>query len=63
MDDIRNHDTHPTEEEAAWMETDGLGAVVRACVLGAVALMVGLGASMLVEDTDLRNDVAIFGPR
>jgi hypothetical protein len=44
------------------MQVDGVGAVLRACVLAAVALLVGLGASMLVEDIPAAN-VAIFGSR
>ena len=63
MDDIRNHDATPTAQECAWMQVDGIGAVLRACVLAAVALVVGLGASSLVEDADIANNVVIFAPR
>ena len=63
MEDIRNHDATPTPEECAWMQADGIGAVLRAFVMAAVALVVGLGASMLVEDADATTNVAIFGPR
>ena len=63
LEDIRNHDATPTAEECAWMQVDGIGAVVRASVLAAVALVVGLGASALVEDADSGNNVVIFAPR
>ena len=65
MDDIRNHDPMPSAAESAWMQVDGVAAVVRACALAAVALLVGLGASMLVEDAETAtgNAVAIYGPR
>ena len=63
MDDIRTHDPMPSAEEAAWMQVDGVGAVLRACVLAAIALAVGLGAAGLVEDADPAANVAIFGPR
>ena len=63
MEDIRNHDVTPTAEERAWMQVDGIGAVLRACVLAAVALAVGRGASSLVEDADTVNNVVIFAPR
>ena len=63
MEDIRNHDATPSAEESAWMQVDGIGVIVRACALAAVALVIGLGASMLVEDADAHHAVAIFGPR
>ena len=63
MEDIRNHSATPTAEERAWMQVDGVGAVLRACVLAAVALAVGLGASALVEDADTATNVVIFAPR
>ena len=63
IEDIRNHDAKPTAEESAWMQVDGVGAVLRACVLAAVALTIGLGASALVEDADGANNVVIFAPR
>jgi hypothetical protein len=63
MEDIRNHDALPTAEECAWMEVDGIGAVLRACALAAVALVVGLGAAALLEDADASRNVVIFAPR
>jgi hypothetical protein len=63
LDDIRNHDATPTPEESAWMHFDGMGTALRACTLAAVALVIGLGASVLVEDRQLGVDVAVFGPR
>ena len=63
MEDIRNHDANPNAEELAWMQLEGIGVVVRACALAAVALVIGLGASMLIEDADAHHAVAVFGPR
>lgn len=64
LDDIRNHDARPTEEEFGWMQIDGLSTALRAGVLGALALAIGLGMSVVLEDRDLGADnVAVFGPR
>ena len=64
LDDIRNHDARPTEEELGWMHIDGVATAVRACVLGAMALAIGLGTSLVLEDRDIAaGNVAVFGPR
>jgi hypothetical protein len=63
MEDIRNHDAMPTAEEREWMQVDGVGTVLRACVLAAVAIAVGLGATALVEDADASHNVVLFAPR
>jgi hypothetical protein len=62
MDDIRNHDAMPSAEECAWMQ-DGIGALARTFALAALALVMVLGAGMLVDDADANTNVAVFGPR
>jgi hypothetical protein len=49
LDDIRNHDTKPTEAEKQWMSVDAVEVVVKSIVLAAIALTIGLSASMLLE--------------
>jgi hypothetical protein len=49
LDDVRNHEALPTEEESAWVQADALGLIARALALAAVALVLGLGASMLLD--------------
>jgi hypothetical protein len=49
LDDLRNHDALPSEEESAWMQADAAGLIVRALALAAIALLLGLGASVLLE--------------
>lgn len=49
LDDIRNHDALPTEEESGWVAADAVGLIVRAVALAALALALGAGVSMLVE--------------
>ena len=51
LDDIRDHDSAPTAEEAEWMSTDILGVVVRAALLAVIALSVGLSASIVIDHT------------
>jgi len=48
LDDIRNHDAHPTPEELAWMDTDPLKGATRALVMVGVSLMIGMGASFIL---------------
>ena len=49
LDDLRNHDALPTEEESAWVGADAVGLVVRAVALAGLALALGAGVSMLVD--------------
>ena len=63
MDDIRNHDPLPDAEESAWMKVEAAAALLRACVMAGVALVIGLGASALIEDADATSNVVVFGPR
>ena len=51
MDDIRNHDSMPTREEAEWLSTDAIALVVRSVGLAGLALAIGVAASMLVTPT------------
>ena len=62
MDDIRNHHALPSAEEQAWIE-EGIGSLVRTFVIAALALVIVLGAGMLVDDTEANTSVAVFGPR
>ena len=62
MDDIRDHHAQPSAEECAWMQ-DGLGSLLRTFAMAALALVIVLGAGMLVEDAGATNNVVVFGPR
>jgi hypothetical protein len=48
LDDIRNHDAQPTEEEEDWMRTDPVRIAVKAIVLAALALGIGVSVTQLV---------------
>jgi hypothetical protein len=45
LEDLRNHDPRPSEEERAWMATDPLPAAGRVMAAAAVALLVALSLS------------------
>ena len=62
MDDIRTHEAAPSAEEIAWMQ-EGVGSLLRTFVMAALALVIVLGAGMLMEDADATTTVAVFGPR
>lgn len=49
LDDIRNHDPLPTEEESGWVGADAVGLIVRAMALAGLALALGAGVSALVD--------------
>ena len=48
MDDIRNHDPAPTEEESAFMDANPVGMVLSAVAIAVAALAIGVSASMLL---------------
>jgi hypothetical protein len=62
LDDLRDHDPHPTEEEEGWMSVQPLGAIARTVALAAIALVVAWTTSLTLEDAG-RQPVAMFGPR
>jgi hypothetical protein len=62
LDDVRNHDAMPTDEEREWMALHEVVTIVRAIVLATVALGIGWGASMLIGE-QVRPAVASFAGR
>ena len=47
LDDLRNHDTNPNEQERAWMSVDPVAVAVRLLVLASLALTIGLAATQI----------------
>ena len=45
LDDIRNHDAHPSHEELRWISTDPLSGATRALVMIGVSVIIGVAAS------------------
>ena len=52
LDDLRNHDALPSEEEQRWIALGDVGMILRAFLLAAAALGVGWSASLLVDAHD-----------
>ena len=52
LDDLRNHEAHPTPEERGWMELDLLAAATRAFVMVGFALLIGVAGSYAVSPDD-----------
>ena len=53
MEDIRNHDTAPTEQESEWMAQSAIAVVIRAVALAGIALSVGWGTSVFIDHVGL----------
>ncbi len=49
MDDLRNHDAKPNAQEREWMETNPFPTMLRVMTLAAVALMIGVASSSLLN--------------
>jgi hypothetical protein len=49
LEDIRDHDPRPTEEERDWVASNAFGLAARVILATGVALMVGVSASALVD--------------
>ena len=59
LEDIRNHDTNPSEAEQEWMAFDAVEVVVKSIVLAVVALTIGISASLLMEPVTGSSAVAM----
>lgn len=47
LDDLRDHDANPSDEERRWMDVDPLAALSRVLALAIVAVAVGVAAGYL----------------
>ena len=45
LEDFRNHDPNPTDQEREWMAANPLGVLVRLLALASLAVAIGLSAS------------------
>ncbi|MGZ5032080.1 MAG: hypothetical protein ACXWAC_02690 [Usitatibacter sp.] len=48
LDEIRDHAASSSMEERQWIDSDVVGILARALALGAVALVIGIAASVAV---------------
>ena len=49
-DDIRSHDPRPSAEESEWMRMDPVDALSRAVLMAGIAMAVGVGVGILVDE-------------
>ena len=59
VDDLRDHDATPTEEELAWMSAKPVAMVVKALALAGIAIAIGVSVSHLLTDEETYPPVAI----
>jgi hypothetical protein len=59
LDEIRNHDSLPTAEEARWMAQQPLVPIARMVVLGAVAVIIGWAASAMLDTSGVEALAAV----
>ena len=49
IDEIRNHEAAPTEEESRWMDVEPVSAVVGLMVVAALALAISVSATSVAD--------------
>ncbi len=49
VDDLRNHDATPNEEERSWIEFDPLLFVLKLAAVAVLGVMIGLYAGLLAD--------------
>jgi hypothetical protein len=59
VDDLRDHDATPTEEELAWMSAKPVAMVVKALALAGIAIAIGVSVSQLLTNEETYPPVAI----
>jgi hypothetical protein len=59
LDDLRNHDTEPNEQERAWMSVDPLAVLMRLAVLAILAVAIGLSATQIAAPPASDSVVAV----
>ena len=52
VDDLRDHDALPNEEEIAWMSAEPLAVVMKALALAAIAIAIGVSVSQLLTNEE-----------
>lgn len=49
IDEIRNHDAAPTEEESRWMDIEPVSTVVALMVIAGLAVAIGVSAGTVAD--------------
>jgi hypothetical protein len=59
VDDLRDHDATPTEEELEWMSVKPVAVVVKALALAGIAIAIGVSVSQLLTNEQSYPPVAV----
>jgi hypothetical protein len=59
VDDLRDHDAMPTEEELEWMSAKPWSVVIRALALAGIAIAIGVSVSQLLTNEEAFPPVSI----
>jgi hypothetical protein len=59
VEDLRDHDALPTEEELEWMSAKPLTVVIKALALAGVAIAIGVSVSQLLTNEANYPPVAV----
>lgn len=62
VDDLRNHDARPTEEEREWIDLDPFAFVLKVAAVATIGLMIGVYASLLQAPDSRSTTIAEQGP-
>lgn len=59
VDDLRDHDAMPSEEELEWMSAKPLAVVIKALALAGIAIAIGVSVSHLLTNEESYPPVAV----
>ena len=59
LDDLRDHDALPTDEEAEWLSTNPVAVVIKALALAGIAIAIGVSVSQLLASEQAYPPVAV----
>jgi hypothetical protein len=59
VEDLRDHDAMPTEEELEWMSAKPLTVVIKALALAGIAIAIGVSVSQLLTNESTYPPMAI----
>jgi hypothetical protein len=63
LEDLRNHDATPTDEERAGLNSNPLAVLLRLAVIASVALAIGLTATVAIDPVQKSATTASAGDR
>jgi hypothetical protein len=62
VEDLRNHDAAPNEEERGWLEFDPFVFMLKLAAVAVLGVMIGIYATLLA-DPNTRSTTAMEGER